>query len=300
MKLVKFFAAIIAAASMFVACETADDTKKGGEVIIQEFVNVYVNISETDWEKCGIWAWNLENTAENYTGGVWPGQELTQKETIDGVEYYVWTECPKETVGTEIGFIVNNLPANDSEKQQTADIKLPVADGVKVSVAANDEGGYIILINGEEFTPDEPEEKFVDELLEGEHTFGICGNMTNWGSPLTEGGEPVADIAMTLENGWYTATIECAADAQFKVRADGKWDYSFGYTVTDEVPLAPVTGEEFIASFNGQNNNITISEAASYKVEFQIAEVEEEYVGKIKLTKLAAENEGTTEETPAE
>ena len=295
MKLVKFFAATIAAVAMFAACETPE-TNKGGEVIIQEFVNVYVDINETDWEKCGVWAWNLANISENYTGGTWPGQQLTQKETIDGVEYYVWTECPKELVGTEIGFIVNNFPADDSEKQQTADIKLPVADGVKVSVATNDEGGYIILINGEEFTPEEPEEKFVEELLEGEHTFGICGTLTNWNSPINEGEEPVADIPMALVDGWYTATIECAADAQFKVRADGKWDYSFGYNVTEEAALAPVDGTEFIASFNGQDNNIIVADAASYKVEFQIAEVEEEYVGKIKLTKLAAENEGTDNE----
>lgn len=290
MKLVKFFAAAIAAVAMFAACESPKENQgnEGGDVIVQEFVNVYCDITATDWEKCGVWAWNLDNTTENYTGGVWPGQELTEKETIDGVEYYVWKECPKQLVGTEIGFIVNEFVDGGA---QTADIKLPVADGIKVSVTPNDEGGYIILINGEEFTPEEPEEKFVDELLEGEHTFGICGNMTNWGSPLTEGEEPVADIAMTLENGWYTATIECAVDAQFKVRADGKWDYSFGYNVTDEAPLAPVNGEEFIASFNGQDNNIVVAEAGSYKVEFQIAEVEEEYVGKMKITKLAAEAE---------
>ena len=303
MKLVKFFAATIAAVAMFAACETADDTNKGGEVIIQEFVNVYVDINETDWEKCGVWAWNIANTSENYTGGNWPGQQLTQKETIDGVEYYVWTECPKELVGTEIGFIVNNFPADDSEKQQTADIKLPVADGVKVSVATNDEGGYIILINGEEFTPEEKEEADLNNIVFKDETYGVIGEFNGWSE----------DVIMSFVDDWAVATIEIgyvldedgnATDnvaGKFKVRVAGGWDYSFGYNATEEAPLAPVDGTVFTTSFNGMDNDIVVTEAGSYKVEFQIVEDEEENnVGKMKITNLVAENDGTTDVTPAE
>ena len=294
MKLVKFFAAIIAAASMFVACETADDTKKGGEVIIQEFVNVYVNISETDWEKCGVWAWNLEETTINYTGGNWPGQELTQKETIDGVEYYVWTECPKETVGTEIGFIVNNFIGEGDDKKQTADIKLLVKDGVKVSVSANDEGGYVITIDGEEFIPEEKEEADLNNIVFEDETYGVIGDFNGWSD----------DVIMQFVEGWAVATIEVgyvldedgnATDnvaGKFKVRVAGGWDYSFGYDATEEAPLAPVDGTVFTTSFNGMDNDVVVKEAGSYKVEFQIVEDEEENnVGKMKITKLAAQAE---------
>ena len=290
MKLVKFFAAIIAAASMFVACETADDTKKGGEVIIQEFVNVYVNISETDWAKCGVWAWDLED-GTNYTGGAWPGQELTQKETIDGVEYYVWTECPKELVGTEIGFIVNNFIGEGDDKRQTADIKLLVKDGVKVSVSANDDGGYVITIDGEEFIVEEPD---LNNIIFEDETYGVIGDFNGWAE----------DVIMQLVDGWAVATIEIgyvldedgnATDnvaGKFKVRIAGGWDYSFGYDATEEAPLAPVNGTVFTTSFNGMDNDVVVEEAGSYKVEFQIVEDEEENnVGKMKITKLAADAE---------
>ena len=277
MKLVKFFVAAFASVAMLAACESPKENKgNGGDVIVQEFVNVYCDITATDWEKCGVWAWNLDNTSENYTDGDWPGQEQTEKETIDGVEYYVWKECPKQLVGTEIGFIVNNYPADDNEKQQTVDIKLPVADGIKVSVTPNDEGGYVININGEEFVPEEKPEATLDGFVFGDHTYGLCGSFNEWS----------ADVAMEIIDGWATATVELAADAAFKVRVDAAWDYSFGYDATEEAPLAPVTGTEFITSFNGQDNNIVVAEAGSYKVEFQIAVVEEANVGKMKITKL--------------
>lgn len=281
MKLVKFFVAAFASVAMLAACESPKENpgNNGGDVIVQEYVNVYCDITATDWEKCGVWAWNLDNTSENYTGGNWPGKELTEKETIDGVEYYVWKECPKQLVGTEIGFIVNNYPADDSEKQQTVDIKLPVADGIKVSVTPNDEGGYVININGEEFVPEEKPEATLDGFVFGDHTYGVIGSFAaseNWSK----------DVLMEIVEGWATATVELEADAKFKVRVDGKWDYSFGYDVTEEAPLAPVNGTEFTTSFNGEGNDIIVTEAGSYKVEFQIAVVEEANVGKMKITKL--------------
>ena len=275
MKLVKFFAAMIAAASMFVACEATEENKQNGgnDVIVQEYVNVYCDITATGWEKCGVWAWNLSNTSENYTGGTWPGQELTATETIDGVEYYIW-ECPKELVGTEIGFIVNEFVDGGA---QTVDINLPVADGVKVAVNPNDEGGFVITINGEEFVPEEKPEATLEDFVFADHTYGLIGSFNDWS----------ADVAMEIIEGWATATVELPADAQFKVRVDGGWDYSFGYDVTEDAPLAPVNGTEFVTSFNGQDNNITVVEAATYKVEFQVAVVEEANVGKMKITKLA-------------
>ena len=264
MKLVTFFAAMIAAASMFVACEATEENKQNGgnDVIVQEYVNVYCDITATGWEKCGVWAWNLSKTSDNYTGGTWPGQELTATETIDGVEYYIW-ECPKELVGTEIGFIVNEFVDGGA---QTADIKLLVADGVKVSVAANDEGGYIILINGEEFIPEEKPEVEEQVVVLGDHTWGVAGSFNGW-----------TDTEMTISGNTATATIEILAedtDKKFKVRADNAWDINYGFAATEELTAAPVDGTQFAATFNG--SDIVVAEAGTYEIVLTI-EGENEY-----------------------
>jgi hypothetical protein len=266
MKLVKFFVAAFASVAMLTACESTEENKgnEGGDVIVQEFVNVYCDITATDWEKCGVWAWNLDSTSENYTGGNWPGQELTEKETIDGVEYYVWKECPKQLVGTEIGFIVNNYPADDSEKQQTVDIKLPVADGVKVSVTPNDEGGYVININGEEFVPEEKPEVEEQVVVLGDHTWGLIGVNGDWNN----------DIEMTVANGVATATTELPANGEFKVRADHGWDINYGFN-SEDGSLAPVDGTKFAVAHNGAN--IVVAEAGTYEVVLSI-EGENEYL----------------------
>ena len=44
-------------------------------------------VNDANWEKVYVWAWNQE-TQENFTGGEWPGQEMTEKDNDDN---YVWS-----------------------------------------------------------------------------------------------------------------------------------------------------------------------------------------------------------------
>lgn len=266
MKLVKFLAASLAAVAMLAACESAEENKgnnNGGDqggIIVQEFVTVYCDVTATGWETCGVWAWNLDDNSINYTGGVWPGEALTETEEIDGVKYYIWN-CPKETVGTTIGFILNEGVDGGA---QTIDIHLPVADGVKVAVVEHpvDDGKWTATIDGVEF--EEPEKPVVEEptSLEG-YDWGIVGGFNSW----------AADVVMTVANGVATATFEITSveegGNEFKVRANGGWDISYGYNPAEGEPeLAPVDGTAFPATFNG--DNIKVAEAGNYTLTLAI------------------------------
>ena len=287
MKLVKFFAATIAAASMFVACEAPEENKpNGGEVIVQEYVQILCDVTASDWDTVGVWAW-VEG-GDNFTeAGVWPGDQLTETTEHDGKTVYIWN-CPKELLGQSIQFILNDfngVPAEDGSVfiEQTEDFTIVVAENLLVGLTEMGENGKWLMYGGEIFEKPEVEVNF-DEFVFGDHTYGVIGSFAaseNWSK----------DVLMEIVEGWATATVELEADAKFKVRVDGKWDYSFGYDVTEDAPLAPVNGTEFTTSFNGEGNDIIVAEAGSYKVEFKVVLEEEHNVGKMKITKLAADAE---------
>ncbi len=66
------------------------------------------------WEKVFVYAWDAENTP---ILGEWPGVEMTEKETIDEVEYFAYT-LSSELNGKTISVIFNN----GNNGKQTADI----------------------------------------------------------------------------------------------------------------------------------------------------------------------------------
>ena len=291
MKLVKFFAATIAAASMFVACEAPEENKpNGGEVIVQEYVQILCDVTASDWDTVGVWAW-VEG-GDNFTeSGVWPGDQLTETTEHDGKTVYIWN-CPKELLGQTIQFLLNDFNGAVAEdgkeyREQTEDFSIVVAENLLVGLTEMGEKGKWLMYGGEIFEKPEVEVNF-DEFVFGDHTYGVIGAFAASDDEATQelfGWEK--DVTMEIVEGWATATVELPADAQFKVRVDGKWDYSFGYDATEEAPLAPVDGTEFTTSFNGENNNITVVAAGSYKVEFKVVLEEEHNVGKMKITKLA-------------
>ena len=258
MKLVKFFAAAIAAVAMLAACEPANEAPKGGDddgFVTLEFIKVYCDVNATDWETVGIWAWNLEDTTINYTGGKWPGEALNDTEEVNGVVCYVWN-APKEVVGKQIGFIVNNFVEGG---EQTEDIKITVTDGLVITLTEKAESGKWLATGGEVVVPEEKPEPV---LVLSEHTWGVIGAFNSWG----------ADVAMEIVDGWAVATIEISAvdgeNGQFKVRADGGWVDSYGFAATEEMPLAPVDGTQFAATYNG--GNIAVEEVGTYEVSFTI------------------------------
>ena len=66
------------------------------------------------WDKVFVYAWDAEGTQ---ILGEWPGVEMTEKETIDGVEYFAYT-LSSELNGKTISVIFNN----GNNGKQTADI----------------------------------------------------------------------------------------------------------------------------------------------------------------------------------
>lgn len=65
------------------------------------------------WDKVFVYAWDAEGA---YLLGEWPGVEMTEKETIDEVEYFVYT------LSSELNDKTINVIFNNGSDKQTADI----------------------------------------------------------------------------------------------------------------------------------------------------------------------------------
>ena len=66
----------------------------------------------------------------------------------------------------------------------------------------------------------------IETWVAEEHTYGLIGSFNEWG----------ADVAMSKLEGelaWRARGVELAAGAELKVRADGKWDYAWGFAALD-------------------------------------------------------------------
>jgi hypothetical protein len=254
MKLAKFLALSIAALSM-VACGTdkqGDENNDEGNngFITQEYVKVYCDVTATGWETVGVWAWDLDDTSINYTGGTWPGAALTVVETIDGKANYVW-EAPKELIGKTIGFIVNQFVEGG---EQTEDIEITVTDGLVITLTEKADSGKWLATGGEIVVPEEKPEPV---MVLGDHTWGVIGSFNGWAE----------DAAMVVSGNTATATIEIVAedaDKKFKVRADGDWAINYGFAATEELTAAPVDGTSFPAAFNA--GDIVVAEAGTYEI----------------------------------
>ena len=49
----------------------------------------YFDNSGGNWDKVYVWVWDSTNSSKNYTGGSWPGLEMTEKDPTTG--YFVFT-----------------------------------------------------------------------------------------------------------------------------------------------------------------------------------------------------------------
>lgn len=251
MKFFKFLAVSIAALSM-VACNPDNGKEpEGPGFITQEYIKVYSDVSATGWETVGVWAWSLEDQS-NYTGGNWPGEQLTETETIDGKTYYVWN-APKEIAGQTIGFIVNDFGANG---KQTVDLNVTVkAEGSFVVLTEEGaDGKWLASVDGVD--AEEPEQEPTPEVKLADHTWGVVGAFTDWGG--------AADVAMTVANGWAVATFDVPeGGTELKVRADSSWDINYGFAGE----TLPTDGSEFPATYKAGNMVVA---AGNYTLSFTI------------------------------
>ena len=249
MKIAKFIALAVAAISM-VACGPEEEPNNGPGFITQEFVKVYSDVAATGWTNVAVWAWSLEDQS-NYTGGTWPGQVLTEVETVDGVAYYVWN-APKELVDQTIGFIVNN----NGEGAQTIDLNVTLkAEGNFVVLTEEGaDGKWLASVDG--VNAEEPEAPAAPEMTLDGHTWGVVGAFTDWGG--------AADVAMTVANGWAVATFDVPeGGTELKVRADSDWAINYGFAGE----TLPTDGSEFTATFNAGNMVVA---AGNYTLSFTI------------------------------
>ena len=80
------------------------------------------------------------------------------------------------------------------------------------------------------------------------HNYGVIGLNGDWDN----------DIAMTLADGVYSATVTATADTSFKVRADADWTYNWGFASVDE--------KASTYAFTNAEGNIGVA-AGTFKVE---------------------------------
>ncbi|MBQ5829499.1 MAG: starch-binding protein, partial [Alistipes sp.] len=223
-------------------------------------VKLYAHKEGTAWAEMALYGW------DGYDFGAWPGILLTEKETIDGKEFFVY-EFPVSAYGITTNIIFNN----NNKGEQTQDITGVVLnrDYYYIIPAEAENGKFMAYEMGTE--PVKPVEPSFPVLTE--HSWGVIGTFNGW----------AGDVAMEIVDGVATATIEIADtdnERKFKVRADSAWTNNFGYSATEEAPLAPVDGTEFAATFNG--SDIVVEAAGKYEVALRI----ENEQGYLKITKL--------------
>lgn len=81
-------------------------------IVVGEEKCVFFDNSSTNWKQVKTWIWNANNTSENFTGGSWPGYDMTFDEVSGLWKYSFKTELPDSSLMV----IFNNGSA------QTADL----------------------------------------------------------------------------------------------------------------------------------------------------------------------------------
>lgn len=142
-------------------------------------------INDAQWNKVNVWAWN-QGTGENFTGGEWPGQEMTEK---DNDENYIWS-----TFGNPTHIIFNDGTA------QTVDLEFK--DGGKYNST-----GRIIELN--EYTA----------------SFKSDGMTEAWAYAWNEDDKPLGEwpgTKMTAEGDGFSITIKAEEAPKYIIFHDNQ------------------------------------------------------------------------------
>ena len=137
-----------------------------------------------------------------------PKTAYAESLTPDTVWYPIWQEEPDE-----YGF---SWASNPVVTGGSGVYTLVIAQYNSVSAAGNP--GYGVGLVLKEAKDGIPYEEIL-EYVPADHTYGIIGGFNDWNG----------DVAMekTADNTWV-GEVELTAGTEFKVRADGAWDYSWG------------------------------------------------------------------------
>ena len=137
-----------------------------------------------------------------------PKTAYAESLTPDTVWYPIWQEEPDE-----YGF---SWASNPVVTGGSGVYTLVIAQYNSVSAAGNP--GYGVGLVLKEAKDGIAYEEIL-EYVPADHTYGIIGGFNDWNG----------DVAMekTADNTWV-GEVELTAGTEFKVRADGAWDYSWG------------------------------------------------------------------------
>ena len=142
------------------------------------------------------------------------------------------------------------------------DVSTAEVPGYGVALIKTAEGVAATEDVQEDYTEPEPAPD-PEAWVAADHTYGLIGTFNSWGG----------DVAMTENNGVWSAEYTFEANAKFKVRADGAWDVSWGAEAVVEPAAMKGTGD------------IVVAEAGTYNI--TISNFTAEATAEIRVTKVA-------------
>lgn len=202
-----------------------------GKEVTEQFVEevsfkLYAH-SDAEWPQMYLWMWDDDNN--NYSGGTWPGVEMTETETVDGVDYFVY-ELPTTLTGKTLNFIFSY------GSSQTQNLEGYLID--RNLYFTIDETNHGALVGA-----DDPD------------IWSICGTINNW-----------QDTNMTETDGeWVVTDVTLVTTDEFKFRLNGAWTSQFG-VVDGDYPYAP--SEKIFLATGSNPDSIKVSENGTYDIYF--------------------------------
>ena len=163
-------------------------------------VTVHWNNSVNNWSEVKVWAWDLNNTATNYTGGNWPGKVATANADNAG-----WYDYSMNVTGSiALGVIFNN-----GNGAQTGDLKPDLTKGTEIWISGG-QGNPVVSYTAPagwvvpKVTYDVTVHYYNSEGFTSMNAYG-------WDASGTKflGEWPGTEIAAVAEkNTWYDITLE--------------------------------------------------------------------------------------------
>ena len=209
-------------------------------IVSAQAAKVYLKIGEgrvTAESNLAVWAWDDSN---KFCTNGWPGDKLTEKETIEGADYFVYT------VNTEGSY---NLIFNNNEKENANTNRTTEIKGLT--------GDYTFVLNADwNFTKTEGAPSAETPESVETYTVQLRGNAygTGWDAPVT--------FAYNAETKEYvyeeTETAKLADEFKINIVETNAW------LSNNVFENAALNNELGFQDLYGDNKNMKITDAADY------------------------------------
>ena len=209
-------------------------------IVSAQAAKVYLKIGEgrvTAESNLAVWVWDDSN---KFCTNGWPGDKLTEKETIEGADYFVYT------VNTEDSY---NLIFNNNEKENANTNRTTEIKGLT--------GDYTFVLNADwNFTKTEGAPSAETPESVETYTVQLRGNAygTGWDAPVT--------FAYNAETKEYvyeeTETAKLADEFKINIVETNAW------LSNNVFENAALNNELGFQDLYGDNKNMKITDAADY------------------------------------